>query len=177
MELDWQKYIEIADKFQHKAKAADRQDLRQDIILRLAEVASNNGHKPFNEGAMVRVASYTVMAYWRDLMRKPTILSLNGELSDGDGDTAELWQTLADDKAIDLEAWQDARRWLLGCPKRLVKIAYKKVSGKAITKAEYSYLEYQRLKELKKYQKVLEFQPSFGTIQVEAEATASGLAG
>ena len=80
MELDWQKYIEIADKFQHKAKAADREDLRQDIILRLAEVANNNGHKPFTEGAMVRVASYTVMAYWRDLMRKPTILSLNGEL-------------------------------------------------------------------------------------------------
>ena len=117
MELDWQKYIEIADKFQHKAKAVDRADLRQDIILRLAEVASSNSHKPFSEGAMVRVASYTVMAYWRDLMRKPTILSLNSELDNGDGDTVELWQTIADDRAIDMEAWQDAKRWLLGCPK------------------------------------------------------------
>jgi len=155
MELDWQKYIEIADKFQHKAKAADRQDLRQDIILRLAEVASNNGHKPFNEGAMVRVASYTVMAYWRDLMRKPTILSLNGELSDGDGDTAELWQTLADDKAIDLEAWQDAKRWLLGCPKRLVKIAYKRYIGKLLDNKEKCYLQRFRQRELKGYQPAL----------------------
>ena len=155
MELDWHKYIEIADKFQHKAKAADRQDLRQDIILRLAEVASNNGHEPFTEGAMVRVASYTVMAYWRDLMRKPTILSLNGELTDGDGDTAELWQNLADDKAIDLEAWLDAKRWLLGCPKALVRIAYKRYVGKSLKWSEYKYLERYRQKELKKYQPAL----------------------
>lgn len=152
MELDWQKYIEIADKFQHRAKPADREDLRQDIILRLAEVASDNGHKPVTEGAMVRVASYTVMAYWRDLMRKPTILSLNGELSDGDGDTTELWQTLADDRAIDLEAWLDAKQWLLGCPKRLVQIACKRYIGKPLNNKEDCYLRRFRQKELKKYQ-------------------------
>jgi len=155
MELDWQKYIEIADKFQHKAKAADRQDLRQEIILRLAEVANNNEHKPFTEGSMVRVASYTVMAYWRDLMRKPTILSLNGELTDGDGDTAELWQTLADDRAIDLETWLDAKRWLLGCPKALVRIAYKRYVGKPLKWSDYKYLERYRQKETKKYQLAL----------------------
>jgi len=155
MTLDWQKYIEIADKFQHKAKAADRQDLRQDIILRLAEVASNNGHKPFTEGAMVRVASYTVMAYWRDRLRKPTVLSLNGELSDGDGDTVELWQTLADDKAIDVEAWLDAKRWLLGCPKALVRIAYKRYIGKPMNSKEQRYLHRYRQKELKRYQTAL----------------------
>ncbi|MBM4447552.1 MAG: hypothetical protein FJ023_09480 [Chloroflexi bacterium] len=155
MTLDWQKYIEIADKFQHKAKAADRQDLRQDIILRLAEVANSNGHKPFTEGSMVRVASYTVMAYWRDLMRKPTILSLNGELTDGDGETAELWQTLADDKAIDLDAWLDARRWLLGCPKRLVQIAVRLYNGNRLDFKDYHYVERYRQKELKKYQLAL----------------------
>ena len=153
--LDWQKYIQIADKFQHKAKADDREDLRQDIILRLAEVASNNGHKPFNEGAMVRVASYTVMAYWRDLMRKPTMLSLNGETDNGDGDSVELWQTLADDKAIDLEAWQDAKRWLLGCPKRLVQIAVKRYSGKALSTKDRMYLSRHHEQELRKYQLAL----------------------
>jgi hypothetical protein len=157
MTLDWQKYIEIADKFQHRAKPADREDLRQDIVLRLAEVASNNGHKPFTEGAMIRVASYTVMAYWRDLMRKPKILSLNGELDNGDGDTIELWQTLADDKAVDLEAWQDAKRWLLGCPKRLVQIAYKRYAGKPIDHKEQVYLLKKRRQELAKYQEVLTF--------------------
>jgi len=157
MELDWHKYIEIAGKFQRKAKHEDREDLKQDIILRLAEVASNNGHEPFNEGAMVRVASYTVMSYWRDLMRKPTMLRLNGEVNNGngDGETSELWQTLADDKALDLEAWQDAKRWLLGCPRALVKIAYKRYIGKPLERREQTFLNHYRSRELKKYQKVL----------------------
>jgi hypothetical protein len=116
--------------------AQDREDLRQDIIVRLAEVAQNNGHKPLTEGAMVRVASYVVMEYWHDIKRKPTILSLEDE----DGNKTELWQTIADDKAIDLDAWLDARRWLLGCPKRLVEIAYKKASGEALSLAERKYL-------------------------------------
>jgi len=141
MVLDWEKYSQIADRFQHKAKRQDREDLRQEIILRLAEVASNNGYEPLTEGAMVRVASYVVMSYWRDLMRKPTILSLNYEIEDVDGDRTELWQTIADDKAIDLEAWLDARTWLLGCPKRLVQIAYKSVKGEALNNGERSYLK------------------------------------
>ena len=155
--LDWGKYSQIADCFQHKARHEDREDLRQDIIVRLADVASNNGHKPFTEGAMVRVASYVVMEYWHDLKRKPTILSLNYEIEDGDGDSIELWETLADDKAIDLNAWLDARTWLLGCPKRLVQVAYKRASGKPLSHKEEVYLRYQRQKELKRRQKVLTF--------------------
>ena len=140
MELDWQKYIAIADRFQRKARYEDREDLRQDIIVRLAEVARNNGHKPFTEGGMIRVASYVVMEYWHNLKRKPTVLSLDYEIEDGDGDTIQLWQTIADDKAIDLEAWLDARTFLLGCPKRLVQIAYKRYSGKPLTNADMIYL-------------------------------------
>jgi hypothetical protein len=153
--LDWEKYSEIADRFQHKAKAADRQDLRQEIILRLAEVANNNGHKPLTEPAMLRVASYVVMEYWHKLKRQPTILSLNYETTDDDGNSVELWQTIADDKAIDLEAWLDAKTWLLGCPRRLVAIGVKLYSGKPLKWKDYKYLERNRQKELKKYQLAL----------------------
>ena len=152
MELDWHKYSEIAKRFQSKARSEDREDLRQDIILKLAEIASNNGHEPFTEGAMVRVASYTVMAYWRDLMRKPSILSLNNELEDEDGDKSELWQILSDDKALDLEAWQDAKRWLLNCPRRLIKIAVKRSNGEAVSEAERRYFNRNRQREHRKYQ-------------------------
>jgi DNA-directed RNA polymerase specialized sigma24 family protein len=153
--LDWEKYMEIANKFQHKAMYQDREDLRQDIILRLAEVASNNGHKPFTEGAMVRVASYVAMEYWHNLKRQPTILSLNEEIEDAEGNTIELYQTLADDKAIDLEAWLDAKTWLAGVPERLVKIAFKKVNGKPLSRYERLYLCRYRQKELGKNQKTL----------------------
>ena len=104
---------------------------------------------------MIRVPSYVVMEYWHNLKRKPTILSLNHEIEDGEGNTIELWQTLADDKAIDLDAWLDSRTFLLGCPKRLVVIAYKRSIGKTITKTEARYLERHRLSELKKRQKTL----------------------
>jgi len=150
--LDWQQYIEIADKFQHKARYDDREDLRQEIIVRLAEVDRANGHKPLTEPAMLRVASYVVMEYWHKLKRQPTILSLNYETTDDDGNSVELWQTIADDKAIDLEAWQDARTWLLGCPHRLVQIAVKLYSGKRLEFKDYHYLERWRQKELKNYQ-------------------------
>ena len=153
--LDWQKYIEIADKFQHKARYEDREYLRQNIILGLAEVASNNGRKPFTEGAMVRVASYVVMEYWHNLKRQPTILRLNEEIDDGEGNSIELYQTIADDKALDLEAWLDTKTWLAGCPQRLVSIAEKKISGKPLSNADMIYLSRWRQKELEKHQKAL----------------------
>lgn len=153
--LDWEKYIGIADKFQHKARYQDREDLKADIILRLAEVASNNGHKPFTEGAMLRVASYVAMEYWHQQKRLLTTTSLNEEIDDGEGNTIEFWQTLADDKAIDLDAWIDAKTWLAGVPERLIKIAYKKVSGKPLNEKERQYLCRYRQKELEKHQKAL----------------------
>ena len=152
--LDWEKYIEIASRFQHKAKAEDREDLRHDIIVRLAQIAGQNGNQ-LTKPAMLRVASYVVQSYWRDLMRKPTLLSLNYELEDEDGNSVELWQTLADDKAIDLEAWLDARTWLLGCPRRLVSIAVKRYSGKRLNHKDEVYYYRQRQKQLKKYQLAL----------------------
>jgi hypothetical protein len=155
MELDWDKYITIADKFQHKARYQDREDLRQDIIVRLAEVARNNGHKPFTEGGMVRVASYVVMEYWHDLKRKPKVLSLNSVIEDGDGNTTELIDTIADDNALDLDAWVDAKAWLCGCPERLIEIAYKRAIRKPLEGKERAYLSHYQTRELRKRQRIL----------------------
>ena len=44
-------------------------------------------------------------------MRKPTTLSLDSEIENEDGDTTELIETIADDRAINLEAYLDARTW------------------------------------------------------------------
>ena len=61
--LDWDKYIAVADRFQRKARYEDREDLNHTIILRLAQVARNNGHKPFTEAVMYRIARRTVAKY------------------------------------------------------------------------------------------------------------------
>ena len=139
--LDWEKYSEVADRFQRKARFEDREDLRDSIILRLAEVeGKRDGKGPLSEWGMLRVASYVVMDYWRAEKRNGHLISLNMISEDGDENTEELIDTLADDRAIDLDAWVDARVWLLGCPKRLVGIVYKRASGIPLDNADKLYL-------------------------------------
>ena len=141
--LDYGKYITVADRYQRKAKYQDREDLNHTIILSLAQAQlakDNNGGGQLSDVAMLRIASYECQKYWRAIKRQLTILSLNTDIYDGDGNTTELIETVADDKAIDLDAWIDARTWLLGCPRRLVQIASKRLKGKALTQYERLYL-------------------------------------
>ena len=148
--LDYGKYITVADRYQRKAKYQDREDLNHTIILSLAQAQlakDNNGGGQLSDVAMLRIASYECQKYWRAIKRQLTILSLNTDIYDGDGNTTELIDTVADDKAIDLDAWIDARTWLLGCPRRLVQIASKRVKGIALDNKELQYLWYWRKKE------------------------------
>ena len=81
------------------------------------------------------------------------LVSLNATVdsSDGDGEPSELIEFIADDKAIDLDAWLDARRILRGLPRRLVQIGYKRYCGYDLTASERSLLRYY----LKQAQKAL----------------------
>ena len=151
-QLQWDTYRDIARRFRHKAKTEDQEDLVEDIIVRLAQVEAGNGHEPLSFGGMLRVASFTVLSYWRDIKRLPTIFSLNHEIEDESGDRLELYQTLADDRAIDLEAWLDARTWLLGCPQSLIRIARKRENGLTLDERERQMLCRYRNREAKKYQ-------------------------
>jgi hypothetical protein len=148
--LDWSKYIAVADRFQHKAKAQDIEDLNHTIVLSLAQAQTakdNNGGGQLSDIAMLRVASYECQKYWRQQKRLLTILSLNTELNDGDG--IELIDTVADDKAIDLDAWLDARTFLLGCPMRLIVIAGKRLKGIPLDHKDREYLRRFRQREQK----------------------------
>jgi hypothetical protein len=148
--LDWSKYIAVADRFQHKAKAQDTEDLNHTIVLSLANAQrakDNNGGGQLSDVAMLRVASYECQKYWRQQKRLLTILSLNEPISDGEGNTTELIDTLASDKAIDLDAWLDARTFLLGCPMRLIVIAGKRLKGLPLNKQDQKYLERYRRRE------------------------------
>jgi hypothetical protein len=166
---DWLTYYKVASKFTHKAQAQDREDLLHNIIVTLADVARNNGHKPLTEASMCRIASVTVVHYWReqykltngldcgscskaqrrkcrseDLYRDcPKAIKLeylSKPITDGDGNLTELGELIADDHAIDLDAWLDDKTFLQGCPQRLIEIAHKRVNGIALTKYEQLYL-------------------------------------
>ena len=128
--------------------------------------------KPLTEAGLMRVASYELSDYWVKRRRLTTwldcgncskeqrrkcreellyercpkfhqLVSLNTEIGgDGDGHKAELIEFLADDKAIDIVARLDARRFLLGFPRRIVQIGYKRYFGYDLTASERSLLRY-----------------------------------
>jgi len=145
---EWLNWYQVAHRFEHKVPAQDGGDIKHNIILELAKARARDG-KPIPIPRAYRIASLVVALYWRQETRKPTMLSLNSEIANGDGDTTELIETIADDKAIDLSAWLDARTWLLGCPIRLVQIAHKKQRGEALTSYERLYLYRFRKREQK----------------------------
>jgi hypothetical protein len=150
--LDWSKYIAVADRFQHKARAQDIEDLNHTIVLSLAQAQTakdNNGGGQLSDVAMLRVASYECQKYWRQQKRLLTILSLNTEINDGEGNSTELIDTLVSDKAIDLDAWLDARTFLLGCPMRLIVIAGKRLKGIPLDDKDRDYLRRFRQREQK----------------------------
>jgi len=67
-------------------------------------------------------------------------ISLDSEVEDSDGDMVSLKEVIADDTAIDLGAWVDAKLWRLTCPIRLALIAQKIVNGERLTGSERKYL-------------------------------------
>lgn len=146
---EWLNWYQVAHRFERKVPAQDRGDIRHNIIMELAKARARDG-KPIPILRAYRIASLVVALYWRQETRKPRMLSLNSEIANGDGDTTELIETIADDKAIDLSAWLDARTWLLGCPIRLVAIAGKRVSGIPLDAKDRDYLRRFRQKEQKR---------------------------
>ncbi len=166
---EWLTYYKIASRFNHKAKAGDREDLLHDIILTLAVAERNNGHKPFTEATMHRIASRAQADYWRaqyklnsgltccscskaqrqkckedylytECPKAIKIESLNKPILDSEGNTTELGELITDDNAIDLADWVNIKTFLLGCPDRLLFIADKIRQGEALTPVEHNYL-------------------------------------
>ena len=175
---NWLTYYQVASKYVHKARYQDRDDLLHTIMLNLAVAGSNNGDKPDNLSWMYRIASFTVAQYWRDYYyrtngidcghcsnpqrkkckqqgytecpRAIKILSLNKPIVDEDGHISELAELIADDKAIDIEAWLNEATWRLGYPQRLVDIVQKIANGDNLTNADMIYLCRFRQKEQKR---------------------------
>ena len=176
----WHTYYRIASFYSHKAKPQDREDLLQDIMIALADVERNNGHKPYTEATMYRIASRAVFDYWRERYRHNNGLdcrwcskiqqrkckenwvypycpkaikleSLNKPIMDSDGNITELGELIADPESLDLDVWErDTSLWQLGYKPRLVDIAQKLKAGTPLDWKDYKYLQRYRQKEQKK---------------------------
>ncbi|MCL0065998.1 hypothetical protein M1N79_03885, partial [Dehalococcoidia bacterium] len=166
---DWGQFCQVAERFQHKAIYQDREDLKHNIMLCLAEVHANNGHKPTSQALMHRIAAKEVADYWRGHYRHTNGLdcggcgkaqrkeckksdlysscpkairveSLSKPITDQDGNITELGRLIADDRAIDVADWVEVNTWRLGYPGRLVEIADKIRRGEALSGSDHVYL-------------------------------------
>ena len=184
LEGEYRDWLKVARWYERKVPSQDRYDLRHDIMLRLAKLASKNGHNTLSQAAMCRVASYVVADYWRAHYKLTSGLDcrhcstkqrqkcrsewlysecpklikleyLSKPITDSEGNITELGELIADDKAIDLDAWLDAKTFEQGCPKRFVVIASKRQKGIPLNDTDQRYFNRQRQKELKRYQKNL----------------------
>ena len=179
LEGEWLTYYKVASRFNHKAKAEDTEDLLHTIILTLAVAERNNGHKPFTEGTMYRIASRAVADYWRayykvnngldchtcskaqrrkckedylytECPKAIKLESLDKPILDGEGNLTTLGELIADDKALDLDGWVSDSTWELGYKRRLVDIDYKLKAGIPLDCKDHKYLQRYRQKEQKK---------------------------
>jgi len=184
---EWLTYYKVALPFANSVP--DREDLLHTIIGNLADAGSNNGHKPDNPSWMYRIASFTKAQYWRDHYKHingltcgncstkqrrkckedwlygkcPKLVkieSLNKPIADSEGNLTELGNLIADDKALDLDAWLDYKTFLLTSPERLTLIGEKIRDGIALTQVEHNYLCRFRKREQKNCFKVLGFSPN-----------------
>jgi len=78
---------------------------------------------------------------YADCHRAIHLESINKPIVDSEGNITELAELIADDKALDLEEWLDAKTFLIRAPIRLKQIA-RKLGNKeqALTVAERKYL-------------------------------------
>jgi len=146
---EWREWLQVARRYERKVPTPERYDMRHTILVELAR-ARDRDKEPIPLLRAYRIASLTVALYWRQLKRQPTILSLDQPVSDYEGNEVTLLDTIADDSAIDLDAWLDAKTWLLGCPMRLVEIARKRQDGKPLNDGDRQYLSRYRRKEQKR---------------------------
>ncbi len=157
---------------------AEKIKFEEGIIITLADAERNNGHNHFTEAVMYRIASHANDHYWyryykinngldcghcskaqrqtcreEDLYREcPKAIkleSLSKPVLDNEGNLTELGNLIADDKALDLDAWVSTSTWEIGYPKRLVDIAYRLKTGIPLTDKDRQYLCYWRKREQK----------------------------
>jgi len=144
----------LHDIIEGLARVAKDKALSEAAMYRIAEhikdhywykhYAYHNGldcqHCSKAQRAKCRTAwAYSDWAYY-DCHRAITLESINRPIIDSEGNITDLAELIADDKALDLEEWLDAKTFLIGAPIRLKQIALKLRKGDTLSHPDRDYL-------------------------------------
>lgn len=171
-------YYKVALRFAYKVPDQEDllHDIILHLII-VAERKREAG-LPFSEAAMYRTAEHVKDHYWYELRKRTSGLdcgncstkqrrkckeewlygdcpklvkleSLNKPIIDSEGNITEFGNLIADDKALDLDAWLDTKQLWRDYP-RLKRIAKKIADGDQLAGAERVFLHKLRRQEQKK---------------------------
>ena len=129
----WEESLKVARCFRHRVEPEDRDDLVQDIVLRVAELARR---RVLSQASLWVIARYTVFRYWADRARHARVMFQEREPESED--SPRLIETIPA-KDVDLDAPLDLKEWLKGCPPGIIRLARKKLLGERLTKNELTY--------------------------------------
>ena len=136
--LDWESCHKVADWTAYRAviRYEDREDFVHDGLLEMMKRAQQDSGG-LSTKEMWRAAGCVRSRYWRTYKKARGILSLNEPVRDT---TIELSETIADDKAVDLDALLDAKSRLEHLPPNVVRIGKKLVKEDPLTANQRLYL-------------------------------------
>jgi len=137
-----------------KRKASTGQEFTEPAMYRIAEHIKDHywyRHYAYHNGLDCQHCSKAQRAKCRknwaysdwtycDCHQAIQLESINQPIVDSEGNITELAELIADDKALDLAEWLDARTFLIGAPIRLKAIAIKRSKGEELTHPERQYL-------------------------------------
>jgi len=132
-----------------QSKIATGEDFTEPAMVRTAEHIKDHywyKHYAYHKGLDCQHCSKAQRAKCRenwaysDCQRAITLESMNQPITDTEGNITELAELIADDRAIDLAEWLDAKTFLIGAPIRLKTLAIKRNKGEELTGAERKYL-------------------------------------
>jgi len=109
----YREWAKIAKNLAWHVDYPDKEDLIQNILVRLLEVAEiyRQQGRTLTKWGAIKVAQYTRLRFYRDKKRwkKVFSVSLNSVIQDEDGYETEMVNTIADKKGVDRDAWLDAK--------------------------------------------------------------------
>jgi hypothetical protein len=144
----------LHDIIEGLARVAEQKTLSEAAMYRIAEHIKDHywyRHYSYTNGLDCSHCSKAQRAKCRynwghsdwaycDCHRAITLESINQPIIDSEGNITELAELIADDKALDLEEWLDAKTFLIGAPIQLKAIARKVNKGEKLSQPEHCYL-------------------------------------
>ena len=127
----WNMYLQVAEIMKRKVPDQEREDMKHDILVRLAERQINT------KSLAYVVAKEAIIDYWRRERYRQTD-SLDWEIIDSEGNKVKLIDTLQAHEQ-DFDNMAHAHKFIADLPLRLIKVATKKLAGYPLTKADHEY--------------------------------------